>query len=199
MIPPKVAEKLMDYIDKSYSGGIDKFIKGGGDITYLPESIIVSFPKEDLKLQRNIGTQFYGTPFLFFSNPFDTDANAFSEIRNELIKILMEDETGMFAQAVSISLRSCYILIQSMANLPKALVKKIRAMTDEFEVPRVLFFQPGESIEVWETIETKEVEPVKERPTHKGETVISSEQITNLKIDLNKEQDVMDFLKSLEG
>lgn len=198
MISPKVAEKLLGYLNNVYPGGIQSFTEKGGDVTLLQESIIVSFPEENLVLRRNIGTQFYGTPFLFFSKPFNTDQQLFADIQNELIDLLMEDGVGTYAHGVSIALRSCYILIQSMHTLPKTMVAKINKMIKKYEVPRTLFFQPNESIEVWE----KEIEPepeAKPAQTHKGEVVISTEQITNLKIDLSKEQDVMDFLKSLES
>lgn len=201
-IPPKVTEKLMDYIEKVYPGGMETFVQKGGDLFYLPESIIISFPEENLKLKRDIGTQFYGTPFLFFTNPFNTDQGIFADIQNELIRLFMEDEAGaQYSQSISISVRSCYILIQAMVKLPKQMVQKLRKMVDEFEVPRVLFFQPGESIEIWQTVETKpEDKSVSiEKKPHSGGTVISTEQITDLRIDLNQEEDVNDFLKRLEG
>lgn len=189
----------MDYIHKVYPGGIEGFTRGGGDLTYLPESIILSIPEENDKLKENIKQMFHDTTIYFLSDPFEMDPNIFSDIRNELIKLLMADEVGIYAQGVSITLRSCYVLIQSMANLPQSLVKVIRNMIEEFGVPRAIFVQPNRLPEFWESIELEDKPVLMDKPSHKGETVISSEQIINLKIDLNKEQDVMDFLKSLEG
>jgi hypothetical protein len=204
MIPPKEAEKLMDYIDKIYPGGVSKFTQNGGDLTYLPECILLSFPERNERLKQEIGDKFKDIPFFFFSDPFDTEPAAFAEIRNELIKILMEDEVGLYAQGVSITLRSCFLLIQSMANLPQLLVTKIRGMITDFEVPRVIFVQPHRVPEVWETLDTNEGKPEEKSKPAKdldaGTGVgISKDGLTNLKIELNKEQDVMDFLKSLEG
>ncbi len=194
MINPKVTEKLMDYIEKIYPGGILGFQQEGGDLTYLPESIILSLPEKNNKLRVEIKNAFKDIPFFFFSDPFEMEPQVFAEIRNDLIKLLMGDEVGTYAQAVSISLRSCYVLVQSMSNLPQPLIKSIRQMLEDFGVQRSIFVQPDKMPELWEVVEEKE-----EKPVNKGETVISSDQITDLRINLNKEQDVMDFLKSLEG
>jgi hypothetical protein len=195
MIHPKVTEKLLDYINKSYSGGVTRFCEEGGDMLYLPESIILCFPKDNPKMRMDIQKTFPDVPFLFLSEPFDITVQTMNDIRNRLIEVLMEDEVGAYSQVVSISVRPCFILVQTIANIPDVLVHKIRKMFESFNIPRVLFLQPQEEVEVWEMVIPQKNKPV----INKGEGVISPDQITDLKIGLHKEQDVMDFLKSLES
>lgn len=194
-IHPGVSREITEYINDVY--GAYRFIGEGGDIQYTPEAIIISSPALSDKLKKDIVGQFPNVPILFFSGRQDVGSNDMTNLHAALVDYLIKAYHPEQPVMVSIRFCPCFLLLEPTDPIPDNIVEGMRKIIDKTSIGRVLFISPEAEVLVWDKSVKSEKKTVPAKDERK--TVIAADDVTNLKIALGKDMDVMDFLKEIEG
>lgn len=194
MIEPNDVNRIMEFITEEFPGSTFAFIGGGGELIGTAETILIARPELEESFKKKLVKKFPRIPFQFFVGPMGIiTIEMASKIHREVTGYLNRKFHPNQPPLFDLQFKPCFLLLQSSEPLDEHTVLGIRAVLDKYEVSRTLYIDPEIGVSVWE--KGVKQETIKEEHAK----VIGADDVTNLKISLNKNQDVLDFLKELEG